>query len=84
MSENATVDLASLRYRDPANADPNRPRPYHDFDNLKTLYHGLGWGQSEIAGFYNVDQSTISRAMDKAGVEARPPIDKRQANGGGQ
>lgn len=82
MSENATVDIASLKYSDPTNVDPDRPRPYHDSDNLRILYQELGWSQSEIADFYAVDQSTISRSMDGAGVEARPPIDERQNSGG--
>lgn len=81
MSENANVDLESLKYSNPNSVNPDRPRPYHDYSNLYVLYHQLHWNQSEIADYYDVNQSTISLAMEEAGIESRPPADKRQQRG---
>jgi len=54
-------------------------RPYEKEEYLRELYHEKEWTQSEIADFYGVDQSTISKAMERAGVEARPPICKQNS-----
>jgi hypothetical protein len=81
MTEKAEVDLESLKHSDPSNVDAERPQPYKDPENLKTLYWDLEWSQSEIGDFYDVSHTTISRAMDEAGVEARPPMDERERRG---
>lgn len=74
-------DLEHLLYSDPSNVDADNPRPYHDPENLRELYHERGWSQREIADFYDVSQPTISRAMEKAEIESRPPMDERKRRG---
>lgn len=51
--------------------------PYEIAENLRGLYHERDWSQGEIADFYDVDQSTISRAMNDADIETRPPMHQR-------
>lgn len=56
---------------------------YRDPENLQTLYWERGWDQAEIADFYGVNQSTISRAMSRAGIETRPSVDEQAKDGDG-
>lgn len=51
--------------------------PYEKAENLQALYHDRGWSQREIADFYDVDQSTISRTMNEVDVETRKPMHLR-------
>lgn len=81
MTENDNVNLEELKHSDPNNVDADNPRPYQDPENLDKLYHQLEWSQSDIADFYDVSQATISRAMDEAEVDARPPMDEREGRG---
>jgi DNA-directed RNA polymerase specialized sigma24 family protein len=45
--------------------------PYDNRDTLFALYHIRGHTQKEIAEAYGVDQSAISRAMNRHGVPTR-------------
>lgn len=44
---------------------------YENEDTLRALYEVRGWTQEEIADFYDVDQATISRAMNSVGIQTR-------------
>jgi len=46
-------------------------QPHEDPENLRVLYQGLGWTQEEIAGFYEVDRSTIAYHLDKHDIDTR-------------
>lgn len=45
--------------------------PYDNRDTLFALHHIRGYTQTEIAEAYGVDQSTISRAMDRHNIATR-------------
>ena len=81
MTESENDDLEHLRYSDPTNVDPDRPKPYQSAENLRELYHEREWSQSEIADFYNVSQATISRVMNDVGIKTRPAADERERRG---
>jgi len=73
-------ELESLKELTPEEAK-NGVKAYEKEETLRTLYHDRDWSQGDIADFFNVDQSTISRAMDKADIETRPPMHERERKG---
>lgn len=81
MSDNNEIDPERLRKEFDSIDLKYGNRPYHNPDNLEALYNKRGLSQSEIGEVYGVSQTTISRAMEKAGVEARPPMDQRDSKG---
>jgi predicted XRE-type DNA-binding protein len=54
-----------------------RAKPYQVPETLERLYWDDGLSQTEIAEHFDVDQSTISREMDKHGIETRPDAVER-------
>jgi len=70
------IDLEQLKER--TTEDVIEGRKLHQKPkNLRILYHDLQWSQREIADFYEVEQPTISRAMNDVGIETRQPMHLR-------
>jgi len=45
--------------------------PWYAEDNLRSLYHDLGWSLLEIANEYGVVHSAVRQHMEKHGIERR-------------
>lgn len=57
------------------------PKAYQDKETLERLYHDEGLTAQEIANRLDTSQATISRWMDRNGIETKTPAEKREERG---
>lgn len=56
-------------------------QPYHDEETLRRLYHEEGLRTTDIAGKFDVSQSTISTWLDRHDIDTRSSAESREMHG---